>query len=364
MSSTAHNSIAIRTTQDVVDAVQQAAVDGVRVSASRALSDQIQQLDLSGMNGLIDYPARDMTVTVEGGMTLEDLTARLTAEGQQLPLDMGDPGMTIGAFVAADLAGPRQYGYGTMRDYLIGMEAVDGQGRVFHAGGRVVKNVAGYDLCRLMTGSRGALGILTQLTFKLKPLADGFVIHRWQFDSLAAADAALAALNESATRPVVIDLEASGPTNVVIDVGVEGRQDVCDWQVEQLKKELAAAKSSESHAVDAVAAMDYCRRRAAGHPDQDPVCVIHTLPSCIPEICGRIHGHGLAVCSHAGNGIVFAGSADAQSLSEDAIKDLREYLEDHGGHLRLASTATGPRRDADSNSTALIDAFDPHHVFG
>ena len=156
MSSSAREPVQITAVQDVVDVIQQQADGAQSITAARNAFDECVRLDLRGLNRVVDYPARDMTVTVEAGLSLQDVTTLLESENQQLPVDVADPSMSVGAFVASDLAGPRQYGYGTLRDYLIGMEAVDGQGRVFHAGGRVVKNVAGYDFCRLAVGSRGS----------------------------------------------------------------------------------------------------------------------------------------------------------------------------------------------------------------
>ena len=79
---------------------------------------------------------------------------------------------TLGGVVATDCSGPRRYGCGTMRDYVIGISAVDGRGVPFKGGGRVVKNVAGYDFCKLLTGSLGTLGVITQVTLKIKPLPE------------------------------------------------------------------------------------------------------------------------------------------------------------------------------------------------
>src|SRR4029078_4080191 len=79
---------------------------------------------------------------------------------------------TLGGLVPAAFCGPRRFGWGTVRDYVIGCSAVDGRGMPFKGGGRVVKNVAGYDFCKLLTGSLGTLGVITQVTFKIKPLPE------------------------------------------------------------------------------------------------------------------------------------------------------------------------------------------------
>lgn len=364
MSSTARSIQTASSVQDVVDAVRQAAADGTTISASRAADGDGQQLDLSALNQVVDYPARDMTVTVEAGLTLQALTDLLAEEGQHLPVDIGDPEMSVGAFVAADLAGPRQYGYGTLRDYVIGLEAVDGQGRVFHAGGRVVKNVAGYDLCRLMTGSRGALGILTQLTFKLKPVPDQLSLHVWQFSDQESVAAALERLNLSSTRPVIMDLEVHTTDCWRLLTGVEGPASVCDWQLEQLRQELQTADQTEEAVGDSAAALDYCRQAAARHLSADTLATVRTLPSRVPSLCQMMVQSGGKVDSHAGSGIILFSGLDAQELPDSLTNQLQTHLSDHGGHLVLPATGHGLSGSVGSLTTGLVSAFDPGHVFG
>ena len=128
-------------------------------------------ISLRMMDQIVDYPAPDMTITVGAGMTMARLNETLAEQGQRMPVDVPQrERATLGGVVATNPSGPRRYGYGTLRDYLIGIEAVDARGEKFKGGGRVVKNVAGYDICRLLIGSLGTLGIITQLTFKLRPV--------------------------------------------------------------------------------------------------------------------------------------------------------------------------------------------------
>jgi FAD/FMN-containing dehydrogenase len=104
-------------------------------------------------------------------MTLRDFQNHLAQAGQWLPIDPPDDGnITLGGAVATGSNGPQSFGYGPVRSFVIGMRAVLADGRKIKAGGNVVKNVAGYDLCKLFTGSYGTLGIITELTFKLRPL--------------------------------------------------------------------------------------------------------------------------------------------------------------------------------------------------
>ncbi len=114
---------------------------------------------------------------------------------------------TLGGVVATAFSGPRRYGYGTMRDYVIGITAVDGRGTPFKAGGRVVKNVAGYDFCKLLTGSLGTLGVITQVTLKVRPLPERSRVSGVRTArSDAVAERLLAALVDSATTPTAVEL--------------------------------------------------------------------------------------------------------------------------------------------------------------
>ena len=123
-----------------------------------------------------------------------------------LPIDIAQRDRaTLGGAVAADVSGPRRFGLGTFRDYVIGLAAMKADGQVFHSGGRVVKNVAGYDLCKLMVGSRGTLAILTQITLKLKPIPEASALVCAAFGTVIDREAAVAGLLQSKTRPVALD---------------------------------------------------------------------------------------------------------------------------------------------------------------
>ncbi|MEY3601213.1 MAG: hypothetical protein RL169_457 [Armatimonadota bacterium] len=127
-------------------------------------------IDLRPFAGIIEHDIEDMTISVKPGTRLIDLQAHLAEHNQFLPVDPSYPVVTtIGGMVAAAASGYLATGYGTVRDLLIGLEAIDTSGNMIHGGGRVVKNVTGYDLPKLMTGSNGQLAILTKLTFRVMP---------------------------------------------------------------------------------------------------------------------------------------------------------------------------------------------------
>jgi len=122
------------------------------------------------LDNLVEHEPADLIAIAQAGVKLRDFNAKLEENGQWLPLDPPDDGQaTIGGVVATGLGGPQQLGYGRPRGTVIGMRVVLADGSVINPGGRVVKNVAGYDLCKLFTGSFGTLGIITQVNFKLRP---------------------------------------------------------------------------------------------------------------------------------------------------------------------------------------------------
>jgi len=129
-------------------------------------------LVLSGLGAVVEHEPADLTATVQAGCTLEALQSHLAKAGQFLALDppRGERA-SIGGILAANASGPSRHGYGAARDLVIGMKVVSADGRITKAGGKVVKNVAGYDLDKLYIGSLGTLGVIGEATFKLWPLA-------------------------------------------------------------------------------------------------------------------------------------------------------------------------------------------------
>lgn len=136
------------------------------------------QLDLSGLSGIILYEPEELVLTCRAGTAMAEIEAALKARNQQLAFEPaglaalygGDAGRgTIGGVLACNLSGPRRIKAGAARDHFLGFKAVSGRGEAFQAGGRVVKNVTGYDLCKLMAGSHGTLAVLTEVTVKVLP---------------------------------------------------------------------------------------------------------------------------------------------------------------------------------------------------
>jgi glycolate oxidase FAD binding subunit len=129
-------------------------------------------LSTAAMRGVLAHAAEDLTITVRAGTPVAELAEVLAAAGQECPIEPVDGiGSTVGGRIATALAGPRQLGAGRVRDWLLRVRFVTGAGHIATAGGVTVKDVTGYDLCRLVTGSWGTVGVITEVTLKLRPLA-------------------------------------------------------------------------------------------------------------------------------------------------------------------------------------------------
>jgi glycolate oxidase FAD binding subunit len=130
-------------------------------------------LSLREQSGITSYVPADLTITVRAGTLLSEIAAATRERNQWLPLDpYGSPGGTIGATIATGSAGPLSSSFGLARDLVLGLEFVNGRGEVVRGGGKVVKNVAGFDLSRLLTGSWGSLGVITEVTLRLYALPE------------------------------------------------------------------------------------------------------------------------------------------------------------------------------------------------
>ncbi len=162
-------------------------------------------LDLRELTGIVEYDPGEYTFTARAGTTVAEVAAALAEHGQYLPFDppLHAQGATLGGTVAAGLSGPRRMRYGGVRDFLIGVRFVDGQGRLVRGGGKVVKNAAGFDLPKLMVGSLGRLGVLTEVSFKVFPAPPSTATLAVNLPSVADA---VAAAQRLAGAP--LDLEA------------------------------------------------------------------------------------------------------------------------------------------------------------
>jgi len=178
-------------------------------------------LDTSRLNALVHYDAGDLTFGIGAGATLVSVQQRLAEHGQFLPLDVAfAERATIGGLLATNVSAPLRHGYGSLRDFCIGIHFVTGDGVVAKGGGRVVKNVAGFDLMKLMIGGFGTLGVITGASFKVFPHPRQTATYITRFASLAEAVAFRDRLVHSALTPIRLELISPRATEYIVPHGV------------------------------------------------------------------------------------------------------------------------------------------------
>jgi glycolate oxidase FAD binding subunit len=165
-------------------------------------------LDVTPLSGVLEYSAAECTFGARAGTTIAEIEQMLARDGLYLPFEppFGDRGATLGGTVAAGLSGPGRLRYGGVRDFLLGVRFVDGEGRVAHGGGRVVKNAAGFSMQHLLLGSLGRLGVLVELTFKVFPRAPAQRTIAAEFETFDGALDALVRLRRSTFEPDAAEL--------------------------------------------------------------------------------------------------------------------------------------------------------------
>ncbi|HEY7428976.1 MAG TPA: FAD-binding oxidoreductase [Gemmataceae bacterium] len=279
-------------------------------------------VDLRALAHVLDYPARDMTITVESGITLAQLQSLLATENQRLPVDVPRPEQaTLGGALAANVSGPRRLGFGTLRDYVIGIHTVNDEGQETKAGGRVVKNVAGYDLCKLHVGALGTLGIISQVTLKLRPLPESKALVTFGCET-TALERLLDQLHQTRTRPVCLDVLNSTAIRTivratglnlpeapwVIVAGFEDNGDAVGWQVRQLLQEIAPAdiEGLEARAGDASEALWHGLVEFTAQPAASVTFKANLLPQAVASFCQQTAAQPepVRLHAHAGSGIV------------------------------------------------------------
>lgn len=301
----------------------------------------------SGLRGVELYEPGSLTIVVRAGTPLAEVENVLAAEGQRLPFEpmdhrvllgtQGEP--TIGGVVAANVSGPRRIQAGAARDSLIGLRFVDGSGTVIKNGGRVMKNVTGYDLVKLMAGSWGTLGILSEVAFKVLPAPAAVACLSLSGLSHARAVAAMsAALGSPFEVNGAAHLAQTGQTLLRIE-GLAASVTYRAGRLAELLAPFGPVSVNENSADVAEIWRDVRDVRAfAGRPGD--VWRASVKPSDAPELAARIGGE---VMFDWGGGLIWALVPEGT--------DLRARLGDFAGHATLIR--------ADAATRARIAPFQP-----
>ncbi|MCH9652643.1 MAG: FAD-binding oxidoreductase [Planctomycetes bacterium] len=313
------------------------------------------QICTSQLNKVIDYPVRDMTITVEAGMRIDQLNEIISAEGQRLPIDVPQSNRaTLGGVIATNTSGPKRFSYGTIRDYVIGISAIDGKGNLFKSGGRVVKNVAGYDLKKMLVGSLGTLAVISQVSLNLRPKPESMCMVWFAFDSYVNVEQALNAMITSGTRPTAVEycnskaarqiaaesrLDLPSEHNVIC-ISYEGPSNVVKWQANHIIEEWNEFSPLSSQIIES----DHATRLYNVFTEyqtssDDPVTLkAVVLPSQMMKFVESATQLNIAIQAHAADGIVFGHLPDSASSLEDVkqiLSQLKKSIDHKTGYLTV-----------------------------
>ena len=299
-------------------------------------------LAMTRINEVVEYEPADLTVTVEAGIQLTALQEKLADNGQFLPLNPPYASRcTLGGIVAANASGSFRLRYGTARNLVLGLRVVHASGTVVKSGGKVVKNVAGYDVNKLYIGSFGTLGILTEMTLKLSPIPARQALLTAQFQNVQAAAKTGLSIVGSQTLPDFVNLlvnsEHAGPTLVT---GFGGDAETVTWQLEQARRimELNGAigvKEVEGESFQKL--NDAIRAFAESENDSRTVIVqVNLKRTDIAEFAENVLTNNAEMLALLGSGVLYLKMEQVERLAE-TLATLRERVVAAHGNLIIES---------------------------
>lgn len=303
-------------------------------------------VDTTGLSGLVAHNPEDSTAVVRAGMPLAALQEHLAGSDQWLAVDPPetDAGATVGGIVAANSSGARRLRYGSIRDLVIGVTIVLPDGSVARAGGHVIKNVAGFDLMRLVTGSLGTLALVAEVVVRLHPLPGAGRTVAVPADA-AAATALTLGLLAAPVEPVAMDWSdaesgrAFGEQQPALWVWLQGEETAARAQADAVV-DLAARRGLRSRVLDGdeqAGVWGGLARAVRGH-EGDTVVRATTVPSGLAdaasalETAARATGVEASLCSHAGLGLHTARLSGADAAAHaDVLRGWRDAVVGQGG---------------------------------
>lgn len=326
-------------------------------------------IDVGGLDTVLEHAAGDLVVRVQPGVRLADLAIILAPAGQRLAIDEMVPGSTIGGVIATGLAGPLRLVNGAVRDLLVGVTVVLADGRSATSGGRVVKNVAGYDLGKLYTGSYGTLGVITEAFLRLHPLPERSAWVTVPAPGAAAIDRAALALSAASVTPAAIEVHvADGGTPVVVAL-LEGTERGVDGR-------LAAAAGLLGDVVEVTATAPPWWGRLPGLGAGETLIKATTTISEVGTLVAALRDLDapVEIKGSAGVGVLYAAlpATVAPEVVAPLVVEVRRACGRAGGAAVVLRAPPGVRASVDTwgpiGALDLMrrvkDRFDPAHLLG
>lgn len=347
-----------------------AASNGQREVPSQAL------ISTQRLTRVVTYEPDDLTISVEAGMSLGELQALLATNGQMLPLDRAAAMTTIGSLVATAADGPRRLGYGSLRDWVLGLTLIEADGTLVRVGAQVVKNVTGYNLPRLLVGSRGSLGLITAVSLRIFPRPPSSNTLAISFAAQAPAFALLDQLAASRLQPVAAEYVVGPHTSYspTLYIRAEGHPAAVARHMSELqgyaRSHAATAIQTFSgaqeeacwrelaHVSDGPLAAATCRLQLCSHPAELNAALAAAMASA------TTHGIQLSMGARALNGVAYL----LASGSPQAIAALQADLAPAWPHLyhqgERGATPVWEQGQAPQLARALKEACDPCFALG
>ncbi len=344
----------------------------------------LQRCDLlintTKLDKIIEYSPDDLIVKVQAGIKLEELQQELRKHNQMLALDPPEKSATIGGIIAANASGPRRLRYGTTRDLLIGITVALTNGDLVHGGGKVVKNVAGYDLCKLFTGSLGTLGVIVEAVFRLHPLPTKSFVLKVNLKDLDQAERCTQQILNSYLVISALEAHCSGTGEVSLWCMVEGSsENIARSAAEALRQILSNYGDCQVFDLDEdIAAYDNLRQYP-WEADDLGIKFSSTISRLKPKAMlarstSQQHGCEFELRSHAGSGITYLAVKGGKNLPVDAqvslIQSIREALTSEDSAMVLEASLPLKQRidvwgyagDALPLMKRIKDQFDPAKI--
>lgn len=324
--------IKIATIEELQSAVQQHAQLAVRGGGSKTALHPTETdatvLDLSALSGILEYEPGEYTFTALAGTPLRVVAATLAEHGQYLPFDppLVEENATLGGTIATGLSGSGRYRYGGVRDFLIGVRIVDGQGRLVRGGGKVVKNAAGFDLPKLMVGSLGQFGVLAEVSFKVFPEPTHYITLTASYQELATAMAGMQRVIDSQLDLYALDIavesEATAPYQLSARLG--GSNNVLAERCDQLQRLLTP--SEPVNITRHTDAADRARWTNANEfrwiPAEHTVAKIATTPGKLAALDAQLVKHAASRRYTVGGNLVWIGWPGALNELDTMLQSL------------------------------------------
>ena len=329
------------------------------------------------MNEVIEHVPGDQIVRVQAGIKLETLQEQLAGSDQILGIDPPEKEATIGGIIAANSSGPRRLRYGTIRDLIIGITVVLADGTVAKAGGKVVKNVAGYDLSKLFTGSLGTLGLIAIVNFRLHPRPESARTVAVELSNTKETGEAAQAIMHSQIVSSALELHWSGETKL-LTVLIEGIPPAVEAQVETASFLFKPFGETRALSDEEAPYLGPLTPPGTSGAEDEVALKIGAPPAelmgVLDSVLGACERRGVTprITGHAANGITLVGlSGGGEEAQVKVIEELREIWVRRGGSLVVQKAPLsvkervdvwGPAGDYLGLIRRVKEKFDPRAV--